>query len=61
MALFNFFSNDVAIDLGTANTLVWMKNKGIVLNEPSIVAYNKRTKNLIAIGHWEKLTKILKL
>lgn len=51
MALFNFFSNDVAIDLGTANTLVWMKNKGIVLNEPSIVAYNKSTKNLIAIGH----------
>jgi rod shape-determining protein MreB len=51
MALFNFFSNDVAIDLGTANTLIWMKNKGIVLNEPSIVAYNKITKNLIAIGH----------
>ncbi len=51
MGLFNFFSNDVAIDLGTANTLIWMKNKGIVLNEPSIVAYNKITKNLIAIGH----------
>jgi rod shape-determining protein MreB and related proteins len=51
MGLFNFFSNDVAIDLGTANTLIWMKNKGIVLNEPSIVAYNKSTKNLIAIGH----------
>ncbi len=51
MARFNLFSNDVAIDLGTANSLVWMKNKGIVLNEPSIVAYNKSTKNLIAIGH----------
>ena len=51
MARFNFFSNDVAIDLGTANTLIWMKNKGIVLNEPSIVAFNKSTKNLIAIGH----------
>lgn len=51
MARFNFLSNDVAIDLGTANSLVWMKNKGIVLNEPSIVAYNKSTKNLIAIGH----------
>ena len=51
MGLFNFFSNDVAIDLGTANTLIWMKNKGIVLDEPSIVAYNKSTKNIIAIGH----------
>lgn len=48
---FSFFSNDIAIDLGTANTLVWMKGKGIVLNEPSIVAYDRTTKNVIAVGH----------
>lgn len=51
MAFFNFFSNDVAIDLGTANTLMWMKDKGIVLNEPSIVAFDRNTKHIIAIGH----------
>ncbi|MBX3044514.1 MAG: rod shape-determining protein [Candidatus Kapabacteria bacterium] len=49
--MFKLFSNDVAIDLGTANTLIWMKNKGIVLNEPTIVAYDRSTKNIIAIGH----------
>ncbi len=51
MALFRFFSNDVAIDLGTANTLIWMKAKGIVLNEPSIVAFDRASKHIIAIGH----------
>lgn len=50
MGLFNFFSSEVAIDLGTANTLIWVKGKGIVLNEPSIVAYSKDTKQIIAIG-----------
>lgn len=45
------FSNDVAIDLGTANTLIWMKGKGIVLNEPSIVAFDRSNKHIIAIGH----------
>ncbi len=45
------FSNDVAIDLGTANTLIWMKGKGIVLNEPSIVAFDRTNKHIIAIGH----------
>ncbi len=45
------FSNDVAIDLGTANTLIWAKGKGIVLNEPTIVAYDRSTKHIIAIGH----------
>jgi rod shape-determining protein MreB len=49
MAL-NLFSNDVAIDLGTANTLIWMKGKGVVLNEPSIVAFDRTTKNIIAVG-----------
>lgn len=50
MGLFDFFSNDVAIDLGTANTLIWAKGKGVVLNEPTIVAYDRTTKNIIAIG-----------
>ena len=45
------FSNDVAIDLGTANTLIWAKGKGIVLNEPTIVAFDRSTKHIIAIGH----------
>jgi rod shape-determining protein MreB len=42
------------MDLGTANTLVYIKGKGIVLNEPSIVAYDKATKKIIAIGHKAK-------
>src|SRR5215831_15510157 len=42
-SLFSMFSSDLAIDLGTANTLVYAKGKGIVVNEPSIVAINKNT------------------
>ncbi len=45
------FTNDVAIDLGTANTLIWMKGKGSLLNEPSIVAFDRTSKHIIAIGH----------
>ncbi len=48
--LFSFFSHDIGIDLGTANTLVWVKGKGIVIREPSVVAMHKRTKKVIAIG-----------
>lgn len=44
------FSNDLAIDLGTANTLVLTKDKGIVINEPSVVAVNIRTDEVLAIG-----------
>lgn len=47
---FNLFSNDVAIDLGTANTLIWVKGKGIILNEPTIVAFDRSSKRIIAIG-----------
>ncbi len=50
MNLFSLFSADIAIDLGTANTLIWMKGKGVVLNEPSIVAFDRNTKKIIAIG-----------
>ena len=42
-SLFSMFSSDLAIDLGTANTLVYARGKGIVVNEPSIVAINKKT------------------
>jgi len=44
------FSKDIGIDLGTANTLVYVKSKGIVINEPSVVAVNQRTKQILAIG-----------
>lgn len=44
------FSHDVGIDLGTANTLVFVKGKGIVIREPSVVAMHKKTKKVIAIG-----------
>ena len=43
-------SGDIAIDLGTANTLIWMKNQEVVLNEPSIVARDKITNKIIAVG-----------
>ncbi len=49
-SLFSLFSSDLAIDLGTANTLVYAKGKGIVVNEPSIVAINKTTGDVEAVG-----------
>ncbi len=51
MSVFAFFAADIAIDLGTANTLIYVKGKGIVLNEPSIVAIDKYSKRIIALGH----------
>ena len=45
------FSSDVAIDLGTANTLIYIKGRGIALNEPSIVAVHRNSRKPIAIGH----------
>ena len=48
--LFSFFSNDLAIDLGTANTVVYVPNKGIVLNEPSVVAVKAGTNHVLAAG-----------
>lgn len=47
---FSLFSHDIGIDLGTANTLVWVRGKGIVIREPSVVALHKKTKQIIAIG-----------
>ena len=49
-SLFSMFSSDLAIDLGTANTLVYARGKGIVVNEPSIVAINKNTDEVEAVG-----------
>src|SRR4030088_2875838 len=49
-SLFSIFSSDLAIDLGTANTLVYARGKGIVVNEPSIVAINKNTGEVEAVG-----------
>jgi rod shape-determining protein MreB len=47
---FSFFSEDMAMDLGTANTLIFKKNQGIVLNEPSVVAINNETGHVLAVG-----------
>ena len=50
----SFFANDVGIDLGTANTLVYVNGKGIVINEPSIVAINQKTEQVVAVGQEAK-------
>jgi rod shape-determining protein MreB len=49
-SLFHLFSSDLAIDLGTANSLVYAKGKGIIVNEPSIVAIHKQTGEIEAVG-----------
>jgi rod shape-determining protein MreB and related proteins len=48
--LFGHFSEDMAMDLGTANTLIFKKNQGLVLNEPSVVALNNETGQVLAVG-----------
>lgn len=48
--LYQLFSNDIGIDLGTANTLVYLKGHGIVINEPSVVAVNQKTGQIVAVG-----------
>ena len=53
-SFFGFFSSDLAIDLGTANTLVYAKGRGIVVNEPSIVALDRNNKKVLAVGHAAK-------
>ncbi|MGB0412164.1 MAG: rod shape-determining protein [Pikeienuella sp.] len=55
--IFGVFSSDMAIDLGTANTLVYVKGKGIVLNEPSVVAYHVKDgkKEVLAVGEDAKM------
>ncbi len=51
---FGKFSNDIGIDLGTANTLVYVRGKGIVVNEPSVVAVNQKTGQVVAVGQTAK-------
>ncbi len=48
--LFGLISNDLAVDLGTANTLVYVRGKGVVLKEPSVVAIHKDTQQIVAVG-----------
>jgi rod shape-determining protein MreB len=48
--ILGFFSHDIGIDLGTANTLVYVLDKGITVREPSVVARHKKTKEILAIG-----------
>lgn len=52
--LFGFFSHDVGIDLGTANTLIFVSGKGIVIREPSYIARHKKTREILAIGRRAK-------
>jgi len=52
--IFGLFSKDIGIDLGTANTLVYVKGRGIVINEPSVVAINTKNKQILAIGEEAK-------
>ncbi len=50
-----FFGKDIAIDLGTANTLVYVRGRGVVINEPSIVAVNDKTHQVVAVGREAKM------
>jgi rod shape-determining protein MreB len=52
--LFGKFSHDIGIDLGTANTLIYVRGRGVVINEPSVVAINQRTGQILAIGQEAK-------
>ena len=52
--ILGLFSNDIGIDLGTANTLVYVKDRGIVLREPSVVAIQSGTKRILAVGEEAK-------
>jgi rod shape-determining protein MreB len=52
--IFGYFSHDIGVDLGTANTLVYVKGKGIVINEPSVVAMNIKTRQVLAVGEEAK-------
>ncbi|MFH1286471.1 MAG: rod shape-determining protein, partial [Candidatus Magasanikbacteria bacterium] len=51
---FKKFSRDMGIDLGTANTLVYVPDKGIIVNEPSVVAINNKTEQILSVGNEAK-------
>ena len=52
--MFTWISGDISIDLGTANTLIWLKGKGIIINEPSIVARSVHDNKIVAVGQEAK-------
>jgi len=65
-SLYQRFSNDIGIDLGTANTLVYLRGHGIIINEPSVVAVNQKTGQIVAIGReakemWGKTPEHIKI
>ncbi|HVY36113.1 MAG TPA: rod shape-determining protein [Candidatus Paceibacterota bacterium] len=65
-SLYRRFSNDIGIDLGTANTLVYLRGHGIIINEPSIVAINQKTGQIVAVGReakemWGKTPEHIKI
>jgi rod shape-determining protein MreB and related proteins len=51
---FSLFSRDIGIDLGTANTLVYVNGSGVIINEPSVVAFNQKTNQVVAVGNEAK-------
>ena len=55
MALFSLMSNDIGIDLGTASILVYIKGRGVVLREPSVIAVDRDTGNVVAYGEDARL------
>ena len=57
-SMFTMFSKDIGIDLGTANTLVFMRGKGIVMREPSVVAVDVRTDEVLAVGPMPANTRL---
>ena len=59
MAFGGLFSTDIAIDLGTANTLIYVKGKGVILNEPSVVAYHVKDAPTISDGEYDSLVREL--
>ena len=50
MGFFDHFTTDIGIDLGTCNTLIYVRDKGIVIDEPSVIAVEKGTKRIVAVG-----------
>lgn len=54
MSIINYFIKDIGIDLGTANSLVYVRNRGIVINEPSVVAVNNKTGQVLTVGEEAK-------
>src|SRR3989339_1856699 len=52
--IYERFRKDIAVDLGTANTLLYVKGRGVIINEPSVVAVNTRTEQILAVGNEAK-------